>query len=989
MKKLLALGSLSILVFALLLAGCGPRETPTKSGQSVDEQPVSEASVTDVSPLIEEEGQRSETSQETSQPGGSVIDWSKPFPGTEGSLEEERVEESAKPSLVAKAGTTQAIDEDSAETQQLVDSLQQLKTAIVEKIDSDVEAVSIAFTDVKDYWRAKRWADIFRVPLRLIEGTLSVLSTAYDLLTLSASAQIAIRTAESTSQILSVFATINGAWEAGEKLQLALDGPSYAAALDAMLEDADATTVPPFGFDRGYYRRTILNHLWGVAGQSPLAIVERASSVQREGLSVVSGALAVRSKIQKSIDLLVTEIEQQGIPDDFPLEECVAQLEDLTSQIVLSKSRSIESIDYDAYLTVGNSYSTHELSTSLGSIGALYAVFRHLAGSLDEALKIETTTEVVKVATAAGNAALLYSGTYSIEGLAEGIKVFTRVATPTAIVVDLHKVLEYGNPEEAYYSIPQEMMLALPVALSNLWILTHDVETSIRYLANLPLKQEVPVGESPCVVDVHPGESIQKAIDQAPKGAVICLEPGSYKENLVIEKSIILRGQGQTPNAVRITEAGDSDGVIQIVGDQEIEVTIQNVTVTGGSANGIVAFGEARVLLDNADILNHWAGICIVDVARVTLQDCDVSNNTVGLSVWNTARAAITDCNISHNSIVGLLVCDSACVSIKNSLVVEGGECGLVVNNSAQITVQQSTLSDNGRSGVLLSSKAVAEVLNCHILRNTRYGILGYSASCIDVIEENSEFTGQVTGSGNIIPGPDKPDGNKQDALCPSYPGEPWPEGFLVHEFGQQPAQVEEPHPEIPPIEPTPEPILVLDQLTRESVAEFLSQHPVGGKAWVRFERERGVSKDEIYAAASALKEQGYIQDYLRSPFGSRFAITWTTSKGSNYLREPGMEEISESYRGMCRDFDGFVYEQNIMVALYEKDDIRVTGIQQEGGSARIEYTWERGRTTPIFNILQPIISSNMVEGFSADERYDYEAYFSLYDDGWRVEICY
>ena len=101
------------------------------------------------------------------------------------------------------------------------------------------------------------------------------------------------------------------------------------------------------------------------------------------------------------------------------------------------------------------------------------------------------------------------------------------------------------------------------------------------------------------------------------------------------------------------------------------------------------------------------------------------------------------------------------------------------------------------------------------------------------------------------------------------------------------------------------------------------------------------------------------------------------------------MEEISERYQGMCRDFDGFVYEQNIMVALYEKDDIRVTGIQREGGHARVEYTWKRGRTTPVFDILQPVISSNMVEEFSAGERYDYEAYFSLYDDGWRVEICY
>ncbi len=40
----------------------------------------------------------------------------------------------------------------------LVKSLENLKESVLKKIDSDVEDTAIAFTDVKDYWRAKRWA---------------------------------------------------------------------------------------------------------------------------------------------------------------------------------------------------------------------------------------------------------------------------------------------------------------------------------------------------------------------------------------------------------------------------------------------------------------------------------------------------------------------------------------------------------------------------------------------------------------------------------------------------------------------------------------------------------------------------------------------------------------------------------------------------------------------------------------------------------------
>jgi hypothetical protein len=1116
----------------------------------------------------------------------------------------------------------------------LTRALAHFQDAALEKIDSDVDAVSISFTDVKDYWRAKRWADIFRVPLRLIEGTLSVLSTAYDLLTLSASSQIAIGTAESTSQILSVFATINGVWEAGEKLQLALDGPSYTAAIDEMLEDADATTVPPFGFDRGYYRRTILNHLWGVAGQSPLVIVERASSVQREGLSVVSGALAVRSRIQKSIDLLVAEIEQQGIPDDFPLEECVAQLEDLTSQIVLSKNRSIESIYYDAYLAAGDSYSRHELSTSLGSIGALYAVFGHLAGILDEVLKIETTTEVVKVATAAGNAALFYSGTYSIEGLAEGIKVFTRVAAPTAIVVDLHKILEYGNPEEAYYSIPQEMMLALPIELSNLWMLTGDVESYVRYLAGIPLEQDIPIGESPCIVEVHPGESIQEAIDSAPEGCKVLVHPGVYTESLEILKSLSVEGVGEGSEGVTILGSVDVGDRYTYPGEdyEERTIVLRNLVFDGGTARPVgldigpdsvtiencvveryARFGIRTQYMGNLKILgctvqdNTGIGIRVGKIGEAEIRDCEIIGNghtgiqaswaddigrqsqilgannvmrgngidlvgavsaslrcpiveetsqslirvpddcldlqtaidrvrrggtivltapieTRGVTIWKPVviraegnEPVLLSSRIGHSCVLSVVggvegvrvekldvvgarveefgwldrdpvvaiygkatLVDVSVKGLENPVIgvgighqgdaellrcrIEGflsgihliGQChglmrdceisdcfhGIEAKALAECQIDSSSIIEctvgamsfylgkliitkteiretgcgiNGSAGgwleisdSIISNSAIdsgqighgiyfiggdhcfkhieslanvegkLEVNDCQILANEGYGICLYNPACVEDFDPEQQFSGTITGEGNIIPGSDEQNGNALGSLCPGTSLPVWPDEFL-----------ESASPEIPPIEPIPEPILVLDRLTRENVAEFLSQHPVGGKAWVRFERKRGVSKDEIYAVASVLKEQGYIQDYLRSPFGSRFAITWTTRKGSNYLRDPDMEEISESYGGMCRDFDGFVYEQNIMIALYEKDDIRVTGIQQDGSYARVEYMWKRGRTTPIFDILQPVISSNMVEAFSVGERYDYEAYFSLYDDGWRVEICY
>jgi len=44
----------------------------------------------------------------------------------------------------------------------LVKALKDLKEAMLKKLDWDIGNTAIAFTDVKDYWRIKRWADTSR-----------------------------------------------------------------------------------------------------------------------------------------------------------------------------------------------------------------------------------------------------------------------------------------------------------------------------------------------------------------------------------------------------------------------------------------------------------------------------------------------------------------------------------------------------------------------------------------------------------------------------------------------------------------------------------------------------------------------------------------------------------------------------------------------------------------------------------------------------------
>jgi hypothetical protein len=375
----------------------------------------------------------------------------------------------------------------------LLEALKDLEQAMLDKIDSDIEITALAFTDVKDYWRSKRWADILRAPLRVIEGTLNILSTAADLRSLTQQANTSLNKPEATYQVLSTILMLNDLQEVGGKLYHGLDGPTYVSSIEKMLEAADATYIPPIDRNwREYYKKVIENHLWGVAEDTPLIIPRKSTTVERRNAEIVNGALDVRTSINRTFNNLIAEIESADLPSDFPTDEVVAQLVNLRQEVTRSRSWQTNDILYETYLQDGDEYTKHEVYTSLGAVGGLYSFLGDVAGNLDKQLEIEMYVEGMKAASAVESTVLLYSSTYKIEGLAETIKTSQKVFLLSEIIIEgTHKTFEV-DAEDEYYILPQEMVLSLPVEISNLWMIADDTDTYLRYLLAEPTTTPTP-----------------------------------------------------------------------------------------------------------------------------------------------------------------------------------------------------------------------------------------------------------------------------------------------------------------------------------------------------------------------------------------------------------------------------------------------------------------------------------------------------------------
>jgi parallel beta-helix repeat protein len=170
---------------------------------------------------------------------------------------------------------------------------------------------------------------------------------------------------------------------------------------------------------------------------------------------------------------------------------------------------------------------------------------------------------------------------------------------------------------------------------------------------------------------VRPGASIQAAIDEAGPGARIEIQPGVYREALVISKpgirlagvgngDVVVENPGNQANGISVTDAGDG-------------VQLDNLVVRG--------FGENGVLLD------HVNGFSLT---RITAKD----NGEYGLFPVFSTHGRIQSCTASGHEDTGIYVGQSTEVTIENNVAFANVN-GIEVENSSDVRVRHNDAHGN------------------------------------------------------------------------------------------------------------------------------------------------------------------------------------------------------------------------------------------------------------------------------------------------------
>ena len=257
---------------------------------------------------------------------------------------------------------------------------------------------------------------------------------------------------------------------------------------------------------------------------------------------------------------------------------------------------------------------------------------------------------------------------------------------------------------------PWSMRLIFFVGISSLLVLLLSINGSARVFT----------------VDDNEGEDfsiIQDAIDAAEDGDIIRVFEGTYYENVVVNKSVSLIGNGSELTTI---DGGDYGDVVAITAD-EVKISRFTITESGWYKSGINIESNKSTIEGN-NCSNNWWGIRLFSSSNSNITNNICSNNDKGIYLQNSTNSTLKGNNCSNNW-WGIHLLESSNFNITNNYC-SNSNFGISLDSSSDCTITDNNCTYITNSAIDLrdSSNCTIETNNCS---QNKFGInLMDSSNC-------------------------------------------------------------------------------------------------------------------------------------------------------------------------------------------------------------------------------------------------------------------
>ncbi|MEV3859199.1 right-handed parallel beta-helix repeat-containing protein [Streptomyces sp. NPDC050095] len=215
--------------------------------------------------------------------------------------------------------------------------------------------------------------------------------------------------------------------------------------------------------------------------------------------------------------------------------------------------------------------------------------------------------------------------------------------------------------------------------------------------------------------------SLAAALEAAGDGDVLTVAPGTYRENLVVQRAITLRGPEGSPGSVRIAPA---DGVPLTV---RASATVQDLHVEGqdAAAPALLVEEGAPEITDVRVVTRSAAGIEVRGGARPTVRRCTVDNPAgIGIAVLDGGGGVFEECEVVAAGQSGVAVRGGAHPRLERCRVHHTSGAGLsVTGEHSGLEAVGCEVYEVKGSGVQITGRATAHLTDCDVHRTTADGV--------------------------------------------------------------------------------------------------------------------------------------------------------------------------------------------------------------------------------------------------------------------------
>lgn len=186
--------------------------------------------------------------------------------------------------------------------------------------------------------------------------------------------------------------------------------------------------------------------------------------------------------------------------------------------------------------------------------------------------------------------------------------------------------------------------------------------------------------------------TIMSAVNAADPGDRILIRPGSYQENVEIEKPLQLVGDGNRDQIVVEPKSGDP--VKCVAGPTHIANMVIRVTGGGSARNAIYCRHSPELTIENCELTSS-AGITLAlgMTCSVTLRNNWIHHGSAyGVYIYDHATALLEENVIEANASVGVQIADDARATLRRNRIHGNKYTAISVEGSAHCLAEQNDL---------------------------------------------------------------------------------------------------------------------------------------------------------------------------------------------------------------------------------------------------------------------------------------------------------